>query len=152
LEKIKTPENVVPAEYQFDFIVSQNKPNYEYACYTVIYDEDEKPYGNVSFMTSCILRNGDIFVGEKGSRTLRSASVEDANEFANFLNGIDNIEEKIAVLPSGKVIVDNGHIANTEHHALNKFEDELHHFHLQAMVMSLLIAGFGIFLSFVVYQ
>ncbi len=38
------------------------------------------------------------------------------------------------------------------HHALNKYEEALHHAHLPAMIISLIIAGLGIFLSFSFYQ
>ncbi len=37
-------------------------------------------------------------------------------------------------------------------HALNKFEEEMHHMHYPAMIASLLIAGLGILLSFCFYQ
>ncbi len=37
-------------------------------------------------------------------------------------------------------------------HAFNKFEEEMHHQHYNAMFMSLAIAGFGILLSFIFYQ
>jgi NADH-quinone oxidoreductase subunit L len=40
----------------------------------------------------------------------------------------------------------------TEHAYLNKFQEESHHFHYTAMFLSLLIAGFGIFLAFAIYQ
>ncbi len=39
-----------------------------------------------------------------------------------------------------------------EHAVLNGFEEELHHMHTPAMLLSLLIAGCGILLAFVVYQ
>jgi NADH-quinone oxidoreductase subunit L len=35
---------------------------------------------------------------------------------------------------------------------LNKFQEESHHFHYTAMILSVIIAGFGIFLAFVIYQ
>lgn len=38
------------------------------------------------------------------------------------------------------------------HSYANKFQEELHHFHNTAMILSLLIAGFGIFLAFMIYQ
>ncbi len=38
------------------------------------------------------------------------------------------------------------------HHAFNKFEEEMHHQHYNAMFMSLSIAGFGILLAFIFYQ
>ncbi len=40
----------------------------------------------------------------------------------------------------------------SEHHYLNKFAEEEHHFHGTAMMLSLLIAGGGIFLAFLIYQ
>ena len=38
------------------------------------------------------------------------------------------------------------------HHALNKFEEEMHAAHYPAMIASLIIAGLGIFGAFCVYQ
>ncbi len=69
LSKVQTPQNIVPAEYQFDFITSNHAP-----------------------------------------------APEDG------------------------------------HAVLNTFEEELHHKHTPAMILSLLVAGCGILLSFVVYQ
>ncbi len=46
------------------------------------------------------------------------------------------------------------HTDNTitnSHSYLNKFEEEMHHQHYPAMILSLLIAGFGIFLSYMFY-
>jgi len=39
-----------------------------------------------------------------------------------------------------------------EHHYLNKFEEEIHHQHYNAMFLSLLIAGLGIGLAFFIYH
>jgi NADH-quinone oxidoreductase subunit L len=156
LEKVKTPESVVPAAYQFDFITSENKLNFEYPCATVMYDNNK--YGNIEWIH--IGKNcGEVFVGEKNSKIVRTANIEERKKFINDFNKEDYYDNsdkklpKLAVAPNGKIIVDNGNIpANTEHHALNKFEEAIHHFHLQAMIMSLLIAGCGILLAFVVYQ
>ncbi len=38
------------------------------------------------------------------------------------------------------------------HAPLNKLQEETHHFHSLAMILSVLIAGFGIMLAFVIYQ
>jgi NADH-quinone oxidoreductase subunit L len=38
------------------------------------------------------------------------------------------------------------------HHARNLYEETMHHFHMPAMILSLLIAGAGILFSFMVYQ
>jgi len=38
------------------------------------------------------------------------------------------------------------------HHSANKFEETMHKAHTPAMILSLIIAGFGIFLSFMIYQ
>jgi len=38
------------------------------------------------------------------------------------------------------------------HQYLTKFEEESHHYHYTAMTLSLLIAGFGILLAFLIYQ
>ncbi len=39
-----------------------------------------------------------------------------------------------------------------EHHYLNEFQEVAHHYHLTAMILSLLIAGGGILLAFLIYQ
>jgi len=41
---------------------------------------------------------------------------------------------------------------SSSHHYINKFEEELHHQHYNAMFLSLLVAGLGIGLAFFVYQ
>ncbi|NOU48687.1 MAG: NADH-quinone oxidoreductase subunit L [Bacteroidales bacterium] len=41
---------------------------------------------------------------------------------------------------------------HTTGHYLNKFQEETHHFHYIAMILSLLIAGSGILLAFLIYQ
>ena len=42
--------------------------------------------------------------------------------------------------------------AHTTHHYANKFEEQTHHSHMLAMILSLLVAGGGIFFAFLVYQ
>lgn len=42
--------------------------------------------------------------------------------------------------------------AHSVHKPANRFEEEVHHFHLPAMILSLLIAGTGILVSFLIYQ
>jgi NADH-quinone oxidoreductase subunit L len=42
--------------------------------------------------------------------------------------------------------------AHAEHHYLNKFQEVSHHYHMPAMILSLLIAGGGILLAFLIYQ
>lgn len=39
-----------------------------------------------------------------------------------------------------------------EHHGANKFEEQMHAAHIPAMILSLIIAGLGIFISFLIYQ
>jgi NADH-quinone oxidoreductase subunit L len=41
---------------------------------------------------------------------------------------------------------------HTVHEYSNKFEEEVHHAHLPAMILSIIIAGFGILLAFMIYQ
>ncbi|MFH1049384.1 MAG: NADH-quinone oxidoreductase subunit L [bacterium] len=38
------------------------------------------------------------------------------------------------------------------HHGANKFEEQMHATHIPAMILSLIIAGLGIFVSFLIYQ
>jgi len=38
------------------------------------------------------------------------------------------------------------------HHGANKFEEQMHAAHIPAMILSLIIAGLGIFISFLIYQ
>jgi NADH-quinone oxidoreductase subunit L len=42
--------------------------------------------------------------------------------------------------------------AHTAHHTLNVYEEVMHKAHMPAMILSLIIAGFGILFSFMVYQ
>lgn len=94
-QKIKTPENVVPAQYQFSFITS----------------EKHEAEGNMT----------------TGHEAGAAVTAEHANESAHAE-------------------------ASSKHHTLNKFEEEMHHQHIPAMVLSLLIAGGGILLAFAFYQ
>ena len=43
-------------------------------------------------------------------------------------------------------------VASSGHHYQNKLQEEVHHFHYIAMILSLLIAGSGIALAFLIYQ
>lgn len=86
LDVVTPPANIVPAEYQFDFIT---------------------PNGNLS------------------------SRLEEISSTASSANN---------TLHSGT------------HLALNTFETEMHHQHVPAMILSLIIAGCGILLAFVVYQ
>ncbi len=43
-------------------------------------------------------------------------------------------------------------VAHGSSHYINKYEEEVHHFHLPAMILSLLIAGTGILIAFLIYQ
>lgn len=47
---------------------------------------------------------------------------------------------------------EHGEAKAVGHHAFNKFEEETHHWHLTAMIMSLCIAGCGILIAFIIYQ
>jgi len=42
--------------------------------------------------------------------------------------------------------------SHSAHHYRNAFEEEVHHFHVPAMILSLLIAGGGILFAFLLYQ
>ncbi|MCL2039735.1 MAG: hypothetical protein FWG85_04825, partial [Bacteroidetes bacterium] len=296
LDKVKTPENIVPAQYQFDFITPINKINYEYPCATlelggdsVMFTTDNKgtlyignknsqnyrfatfeekqefvsrfknnykgkklaiapngkiivdnnyeyPIYNAALLDDIVLSTKDdgiILAKEYGSDVERLATPEEAQRFVDYLNGVGGTKySKLLILNNGKVvretiyeplaqfgefgedailllekstgllflegedeqllgldaemtlefvnklnsledffedgdklvITDDGKICflseqirdiyaeHSEHHTLNIFEEESHHFHLQAMLMSLLIAGCGILLAFVVYQ
>jgi NADH-quinone oxidoreductase subunit L len=44
------------------------------------------------------------------------------------------------------------HTSSQNSHYMNKFQEESHHFHYTAMILSVLIAGFGILLAFLIYQ
>jgi NADH-quinone oxidoreductase subunit L len=154
LEKVKTPENIVPAQYQFDFITPLNERKYEYPCAVAIeYNDNE--YGNIDYIVS-ERRNGFVFVVEKDSEIKRTATPEEIQQFVKDFNedGGSYEGKKLAVSSTGKVIVDNGYevVEHSEHQALNKFEEEAHHQHTSAMLLSLLVAGCGILLAFVVYQ
>lgn len=51
-----------------------------------------------------------------------------------------------------KTIENNAADHGGQHTYVNKFQEESHHFHLTAMLLSLLIAGSGILLAFIIYQ
>ncbi len=101
--KTQTPKSVVPAEYQFDFIV---------------------PYEDMPDNSA----HSEANIAEAGLHT-------DGGQTA----GQEHSE---------------GHNApdNAEHHGMNKFEEEIHNQHYPAMILSLIIAGLGILISFAIYQ
>ncbi len=45
-----------------------------------------------------------------------------------------------------------GEEAHAGHHGFHLFEDETHHVHIPAMILSLVIAGLGILIAFAIYQ
>jgi NADH-quinone oxidoreductase subunit L len=69
---------------------------------------------------------------------------------------INVIEHEQAVVPveiTGQNTVETSAAEHgTTHSYPNKFQEELHHFHNIAMLLSLLIAGSGILLAFIIYQ
>ncbi|TAL66770.1 MAG: NADH-quinone oxidoreductase subunit L [Bacteroidetes bacterium] len=71
--------------------------------------------------------------------------------------------KKENVLASGSASVGDSHSSNMQntkhetshssgHKYFNKFEEQMHHAHLPAMILSIIIAGLGILFSFMVYQ
>lgn len=153
LDKVKTPENIVPAKEQYDFITSHKEKN-EYPCAVAV----EFSEGNIAEICS-EGRTGIAFTRERGSKIQRTSTKEEINMFIQSYNELGGYEGKNLAVADGKIIVDNGN-TNTDikaehsgHHAvLNSFEEEMHHQHIPAMLLSLLIAGCGILLAYVVYQ
>jgi len=132
LEKVKTPENIVPAQYQFDFITPNSNVFCEYhSC-------------EIASMPSAYAKNGLVFIKENDG-TDRPATIEETQEFANKYNATIGTKTKFGVTAKGK-------LHDIGHHALNKFEEEAHHQHIPAMLLSLLVAGCGILFAFLTYQ
>jgi NADH-quinone oxidoreductase subunit L len=163
LNKVKTPESVVPANYQFDFITNPNKTHYEYLCNATSITYADGENGNIEKMYT---HDGYLMIKEKGVKEARYAKLEEKQQFINKFNNDTNFNNKFAIFPNGRIIVDNGYVAaqpvvsdvihsattNKHHHTLNQFEEESHHWHVPAMLMSLCVAGLGILFAFVVYQ
>ena len=89
-KSIKQPASVVPAEYQWDFLLFEN----------------QKPHEQLSL--------------------------------TNHHESTENNESVEAT--------------HSEHHYLNEFQEVSHHYHWPAMILSLLIAGAGILLAYLIYQ
>ena len=62
----------------------------------------------------------------------------------------ENLSETEVVRNPIAEVEGNSHLAGLSY--LNKFQEESHHLHYTAMILSVIIAGFGIFLAFVIYQ
>lgn len=89
-KSIKQPASVVPAQYQWDFLLFEN----------------QKPHEQLSL--------------------------------TGHHESIENNESVEAT--------------HSEHHFLNEFQEVSHHYHWPAMILSLLIAGAGILLAYLIYQ
>lgn len=76
--------------------------------------------------------NENIVTEQKSTESINSQEKTEKHA----LNAEKNIEEK----------------AGGEENFLNKFAEEMHHAHIPAMILSLIIAGAGILFAFVVYQ
>ena len=79
------------------------------------------------------------------------ASVVPADLQWDFLLPETSGTEHAVVNTSETAAVTTGHAAVSSHY-LNKFQEESHHFHYTAMILSILIAGSGILLAFIIYQ
>jgi NADH-quinone oxidoreductase subunit L len=78
----------------------------------------------------------------------------------DFLQPYDNLQspylqevestEGVEAVGAGEVHEAEAHHGG--HHGANKFEEQLHAAHTPAMILSLIIAGLGIFIAFMIYQ
>jgi len=67
----------------------------------------------------------------------------------DFLKIDEHSNDKALTASTESGAVSHGAVS---HQYLNKFQEESHHFHYTAMILSLLIAGGGILLAFLIYQ
>jgi NADH-quinone oxidoreductase subunit L len=119
----KQPETVVPAAYQWSFLISEN---------TKVVEKTSKPEVTND-------KDSHVATTAENKDTISSAITKEAtpeNEIAENKNEVTHNET-------------GGHSAS---HYQNKLQEETHHFHLLAMILSLLIAGSGILLAFLIYQ
>ncbi len=89
-KSIKQPASVVPAQYQWDFLLFENQKPHE-----------------------------ELTLTEHHESTENNESIE---------------------------------ATHSEHHYLNEFQEVSHHYHWPAMILSILIAGTGILLAYLIYQ
>jgi NADH-quinone oxidoreductase subunit L len=106
-DRVKTPMTVVPAEYQFDFMMPLDA------------------------------HHGEVQMAEAHGEKAHSHS---------------NAEEAHSHSHGEEAHVAHAEAAHGGHQAATKFEEQMHHAHIPAMIASLLIAGGGILFGFAFYQ
>jgi NADH-quinone oxidoreductase subunit L len=120
------PMTAVPAAYQFDFLMPENKA--------------ENPY----------LKN--LAVAEKSAQASSSATLTQATidpmSAANTSLAIGTPKANQLTQKIENIAESNNGGEKFE----NKYEEAEHHAHMPAMILSLIIAGCGILFSFMVYQ
>lgn len=121
--KIKAPATVVPAQYQWGFLVPYEQEKSDACC-----SHGESHEGHDHSMHQADPHHGDALKNDPHHGDAHSEVHGEAKA--------------------------DSHGASHEgaHHAMHKFEEESHHAHMPAMIISLLVAGGGIFLSFTFYQ
>ncbi len=133
--KIKAPKTVVPAQYQWDFLV----PNRDHT--DLLVSNEINPL---------------LFAHKDEDNPHEHPHTHEHNENEEHSHDTDTHHEHGTDEANHGAAVNshehNGHSHNGEHHYLNEFESEMHHAHIPAMIMSLIIAGLGILIAFVMYQ
>jgi len=96
----------------------------------------------------------NFLLPEEHKKDRRTAAVQTASSVKVENNEISATNENTKEARANGVI----HEAKTQehgassHHYPNKFEEQVHHAHVPAMILSLLIAGIGLLFSFFMYQ
>ncbi len=133
---IKQPENIVPADLQWSFLLSEKaETKIETKESTIVESKDV-----------AVIESEEISVVESEDVTTVESKEIAATETDDVLLVENNTNESTAEV----VDAEKDHPAKS--HYLNKLQEETHHFHLLAMILSLLVAGTGILLAFLIYQ
>ncbi|MDA3843706.1 MAG: NADH-quinone oxidoreductase subunit L [Candidatus Kapabacteria bacterium] len=156
-KSMKAPATVVPAEYQHDFLMPINKDNgYALAAHETVVEnhavEEALAHNDIPELEGEHAVEGDVVHdaahahdaehSHEGEHAHEAADTHDDGHSHDVANTHDDGQGHEA----------DAHQEHGNNHYANKFEEQIHKAHLPAMILSILIAGFGIVLAFVIYQ
>lgn len=131
-DRVQAPETAVPAQYQWDFLVphsnhSENLVSNEIFATDLAHEDHNNEHSHPH-------KEEEHKTDENShSHDNHSHSGEDTHSHDNHSHADE-------------------HDAHGHHHSMHEFDEEMHHAHMPAMIMSLIIAGIGILLAFIMYQ
>ncbi|MCK5741836.1 MAG: NADH-quinone oxidoreductase subunit L, partial [Chlorobi bacterium] len=158
-KSMKAPATVVPAEYQHDFLMPINKDNgYALAAHETVVEthaieaalllnDISELEGEHAAEGEHVPEAGHVYEGDHAVDAEHDHDDGHAHEAGHDNDGHAHDGHSHDAAHNN----DDAH-AHGDHHYATKFEEQMHHAHLPAMILSILIAGFGIALAFIIYQ